>query len=245
MLQYHIWHAYKTQVTNNIPPLRLQLSFTGHTDTGKIVQELAAKSNLKPVTLELGGKSPFIIFDDADVDQAVELAHFALFFNQVGSTKFFSHICHLACEHIIIWKFSICRDNVAVLDLVPMYMSVYMMSLLKKQRHALWDVLLVIPSRMVLNKVLRYCPLPISPPSLVVIIGLFTSFKQFSILLVLLSLLLWNRSYVLLPPHSNKSGQKGCILHFYKSKFYKKPNTSTYFKLPYSRWQICSPYIFV
>lgn len=59
-----------------------KLSFTGHTDTGKIVQELAAKSNLKPVTLELGGKSPFIIFDDADVDQAVELAHFALFFNQ-------------------------------------------------------------------------------------------------------------------------------------------------------------------
>lgn len=45
--------------------------------------ELAAKSNLKPVTLELGGKSPFIVCEDADVDKAVELAHFALFFNQV------------------------------------------------------------------------------------------------------------------------------------------------------------------
>ena len=45
--------------------------------------ELAARSNLKPVTLELGGKSPMIILDDADVDMAVELAHFALFFNQV------------------------------------------------------------------------------------------------------------------------------------------------------------------
>lgn len=45
--------------------------------------ELAARSNLKPVTLELGGKSPFIVMDDADVDQAVELAHRALFFNQV------------------------------------------------------------------------------------------------------------------------------------------------------------------
>lgn len=89
MRYYHIWHAYKTQVTNNLLPLLLQLSFTGHCDTGKIVQELAAKSNLKPVTLELGGKSPFIIFDDADVDQAVELAHFALFYNQVGSNKFF------------------------------------------------------------------------------------------------------------------------------------------------------------
>lgn len=35
------------------------------------------------MTLELGGKSPFIVMDDADVDQAVELAHRALFFNQV------------------------------------------------------------------------------------------------------------------------------------------------------------------
>ena len=61
----------------------LQLAFTGSTETGKIVLELAARSNLKPVTLELGGKSPFIIFDDADMDQAVEQAHFALFFNQV------------------------------------------------------------------------------------------------------------------------------------------------------------------
>ncbi|WVZ81608.1 hypothetical protein U9M48_028963 [Paspalum notatum var. saurae] len=59
-----------------------KLAFTGSTDTGKIVLELAARSNLKPVTLELGGKSPFIIMDDADVDHAVELAHFALFFNQ-------------------------------------------------------------------------------------------------------------------------------------------------------------------
>lgn len=50
--------------------------------------ELATRSNLKPVTLELGGKSPMIIMDDADVDQAVELAHFALFFNQVCSIKF-------------------------------------------------------------------------------------------------------------------------------------------------------------
>lgn len=50
---------------------------------GKIILELASKSNLKAVTLELGGKSPFIVCEDADVDQAVELAHFALFFNQV------------------------------------------------------------------------------------------------------------------------------------------------------------------
>jgi aldehyde dehydrogenase (NAD+) len=62
----------------------LQLAFTGSTGTGKIILELSARSNLKPVTLELGGKSPFIVMDDADVDQAVELAHRALFFNQVS-----------------------------------------------------------------------------------------------------------------------------------------------------------------
>ncbi|XVF60341.1 hypothetical protein PTKIN_Ptkin08bG0037300 [Pterospermum kingtungense] len=59
-----------------------KLSFTGSTATGKIVLGLAANSNLKPVTLELGGKSPFIVCKDADVDKAVELAHSALFFNQ-------------------------------------------------------------------------------------------------------------------------------------------------------------------
>ncbi|KMT07275.1 hypothetical protein BVRB_6g149050 [Beta vulgaris subsp. vulgaris] len=59
-----------------------KLAFTGSTVTGKLVLEMAAKSNLKPVTLELGGKSPFIVCKDADIDKAVELAHFALFFNQ-------------------------------------------------------------------------------------------------------------------------------------------------------------------
>lgn len=59
-----------------------KFAFTGSTDTGKKILELAAKSNLKKVTLELGGKSPFIVCEDADVDKAVEMAHFALFFNQ-------------------------------------------------------------------------------------------------------------------------------------------------------------------
>ena len=67
--------------------LSLHLAFTGSTETGKVVLGLAAQSNLMPVTLELGGKSPFIVCEDADVDQAVELAHFALFFNQVCSTN--------------------------------------------------------------------------------------------------------------------------------------------------------------
>ncbi|KAF5769948.1 putative aldehyde dehydrogenase domain, aldehyde/histidinol dehydrogenase [Helianthus annuus] len=59
-----------------------KIAFTRSTNTGQIVLGLAAKSNLKPVTLELGGKSPFIVCEDANVDEAVDLAHDALFFNQ-------------------------------------------------------------------------------------------------------------------------------------------------------------------
>ena len=48
-----------------------QIAFTGSTATGRKIQEQAAKSNLKRVSLELGGKSPSLIFDDADMDTAV------------------------------------------------------------------------------------------------------------------------------------------------------------------------------
>jgi aldehyde dehydrogenase (NAD+) len=59
-----------------------KVAFTGSTEVGKLVMEAAARSNLKRVTLELGGKSPNIVFADADMDAAVEGAHFGLFFNQ-------------------------------------------------------------------------------------------------------------------------------------------------------------------
>lgn len=49
-----------------------KISFTGSIRTGKKIQELAAKSNLKRVTLELGGKSPAVVFDDANLENAVE-----------------------------------------------------------------------------------------------------------------------------------------------------------------------------
>ncbi|XP_014217054.1 aldehyde dehydrogenase, mitochondrial [Copidosoma floridanum] len=58
-----------------------KIAFTGSTEIGQLVQEGAAKTNLKRTTLELGGKSPNIIFKDADLDHAVETAHFGLFFN--------------------------------------------------------------------------------------------------------------------------------------------------------------------
>lgn len=51
-----------------------KLSFTGSTMTGRKIQEMSAKSNLKRITLELGGKSPAVIFDDADFDNAVTWA---------------------------------------------------------------------------------------------------------------------------------------------------------------------------
>jgi len=59
-----------------------KVAFTGSTEVGHIIQQAAGRTNLKKVTLELGGKSPLIVLDDADLDTAVELAHFALFFNQ-------------------------------------------------------------------------------------------------------------------------------------------------------------------
>jgi aldehyde dehydrogenase (NAD+) len=59
-----------------------KVAFTGEYTTGQIISEAAAKSNLKRVSLELGGKSPNVIFADADLDAAVEGAYFGLFFNQ-------------------------------------------------------------------------------------------------------------------------------------------------------------------
>ena len=49
-----------------------KIAFTGSTFTGRKIMEAAARSNLKNVTLELGGKSPNIIFNDADLDLAID-----------------------------------------------------------------------------------------------------------------------------------------------------------------------------
>ncbi|KAM7258653.1 hypothetical protein ACFE04_014394 [Oxalis oulophora] len=59
-----------------------KVSFTGSTEIGRKVMQAAANSNLKKVSLELGGKSPVIIFDDADVDKAAELALMGILFNK-------------------------------------------------------------------------------------------------------------------------------------------------------------------
>src|SRR6201997_5485429 len=57
-----------------------KIAFTGSTEVGKLILQAAA-GNLKKVSLELGGKSPNIVFDDVNVDEAVAGAASAIFFN--------------------------------------------------------------------------------------------------------------------------------------------------------------------
>lgn len=59
-----------------------KIAFTGSTEVGRLIMASAAKSNLKKVTLELGGKSPNIFFEDSDFEAAVEGALFGCFVNQ-------------------------------------------------------------------------------------------------------------------------------------------------------------------
>ncbi|MCA1406631.1 aldehyde dehydrogenase family protein [Ensifer sp. IC3342] len=58
-----------------------KIAFTGSTEVGRLIREKTAGTG-KSLTLELGGKSPFIIFDDADIDGAVEGVVDAIWFNQ-------------------------------------------------------------------------------------------------------------------------------------------------------------------
>ena len=71
-----------------------KVSFTGEVGTGKKVMQSAA-SNLKDVTMELGGKSPLIVFDDANVSQAVSAAMLGNFYTQgevcTNCTRVFVH----------------------------------------------------------------------------------------------------------------------------------------------------------
>jgi acyl-CoA reductase-like NAD-dependent aldehyde dehydrogenase len=74
------------------PAIR-RINFTGSTKVGRIIATLAAEQ-LKPVLLELGGKAPLIVLDDADLDQAVDAAAFGAFMNQ-------GQIC-MSTERIIV-----------------------------------------------------------------------------------------------------------------------------------------------
>jgi acyl-CoA reductase-like NAD-dependent aldehyde dehydrogenase len=72
-----------------------RVNFTGSTSIGRIVGQLAAK-HLKPALLELGGKAPMVVLDDADLDDAVNAAAFGAFFNQ-------GQIC-MSTERIIVQR---------------------------------------------------------------------------------------------------------------------------------------------
>ena len=63
-------------------PLVRKLGFTGSTPVGKDIMRSCAVSNLKKASLELGGKSPLIIFGDFDLDKAVRTAMGACYFNK-------------------------------------------------------------------------------------------------------------------------------------------------------------------
>ncbi len=76
-------------------PAIAKVSFTGEVNTGKRVMADAALSNLKDVTMELGGKSPLIVLEDADLERAVDGAMMANFYSSgqvcTNGTRVFVH----------------------------------------------------------------------------------------------------------------------------------------------------------
>lgn len=71
-----------------------KIAFTGSTATGRVIQKVAA-DYLKPVTLECGGKTALLVFDDADLEQAVKWTAFGIFYNMgqicTGSSRAYVH----------------------------------------------------------------------------------------------------------------------------------------------------------
>ena len=72
-----------------------KVAFTGSTGVGRTIMKAAASSNLKKVTLELGGKSPNIVFKDADIEQAISWVNFGIYYNHgqtcCAGTRIFVH----------------------------------------------------------------------------------------------------------------------------------------------------------
>jgi acyl-CoA reductase-like NAD-dependent aldehyde dehydrogenase len=87
------------------PAIR-RINFTGSTRVGRIVAELAGR-HLKPVLLELGGKAPLVILDDANLEEAVRAAAFGAFMHQ-------GQVC-MSTERVVIHE-SVAEDFVARLQ---------------------------------------------------------------------------------------------------------------------------------
>lgn len=82
------------QAITSHPDVR-KVAFTGSLEVGRLIQKSSAESNLKRVTLELGGKSPLVIMDDVDIDEAATIANRAVFENHgqccCAGTRTFVH----------------------------------------------------------------------------------------------------------------------------------------------------------
>ncbi|SOC43516.1 gamma-glutamyl-gamma-aminobutyraldehyde dehydrogenase [Rhizobium subbaraonis] len=70
------------------------IAFTGSTEVGRLIMGYAAQSNVKRVALELGGKSPLVVFEDADLDAAASAVAWGCFYNS-GET------CHASTRLIV------------------------------------------------------------------------------------------------------------------------------------------------
>ncbi|TBU50473.1 NAD-aldehyde dehydrogenase [Dichomitus squalens] len=87
-----------------------KVAFTGSTVTGRKIMEAAAKSNLKKVSLELGGKSPQIVFESADLDQAANWVALGILYNTgqdctAGSRLFVQDTIYERFIEIVVQKF--------------------------------------------------------------------------------------------------------------------------------------------
>ncbi|WP_354693751.1 aldehyde dehydrogenase family protein [Elongatibacter sediminis] len=105
-------------------PLVDSISFCGSPRIGKHVAEIAAR-DLKPLTLELGGKSPMVVLDDADIDEAVQAAHLSIFFFQgqacMGASRIF---LQRGIADEFIGKFTAAAENSKMDDLRDMDTSI-------------------------------------------------------------------------------------------------------------------------
>ena len=97
-------------------PAVRRINFTGSTRVGRIIAETAGRY-LKPVLLELGGKAPMLVLDDADIDEAVKAAAFGAFMNQ-------GQIC-MSPERLAGGRAEGAIMDAAVLDHVTPDMSIY------------------------------------------------------------------------------------------------------------------------
>jgi acyl-CoA reductase-like NAD-dependent aldehyde dehydrogenase len=101
-----------------------KVAFTGSTEVGKIIMAAAANSNIKKVSLELGGKAPNIVFADSNIDAAVMGAMRGIFFNQgevccAGSRLFLQKSIHdefiekfkKTCRKHYRWKPTRCQNS--------------------------------------------------------------------------------------------------------------------------------------